>query len=70
MNKENFEKAKKNVAQGVRSTAKTIMTIINFIVIIYIVWSAVNSDVVIKAIRYPEAVRELKIEVRVSQLAK
>ena len=70
MNKENLEKFKKNVSQGIKTTGIMAKGILYFIVIAFAIWSALNFDVLVKAIRYPEAVRELKIEVRVSQLAK
>lgn len=70
MNKENIEKIKKNVGQGIKTAGIMAKGIINFTVILFLVWSALNFDVLVKAIRYPEAVRELKIEVRVSQLSK
>ena len=36
----------------------------------YLAWLIVNFDVQIKAMKYPEAIRELKIKVTVAQLSK
>lgn len=34
-----------------------------FAVCAFVFWSVINFDVLVKAIRYPEAVRELQVEV-------
>lgn len=53
----------------VKQTIKTISImaqgVIYFLVALFIIWSALNLDVLTKAIRYPEAVRQLKINVMV-----
>lgn len=36
---------------------------------IAIYWSIANADVVVKAIKYPEAIRQMKIQVTVAQTA-
>lgn len=41
-----------------------------FLAAISIVWTVMNFDVVIKSVRFPEAVRQMKVELRVSQLSK
>lgn len=43
---------------------------IGLVVIAFLIWTSLNFDVLVKAIKYPEAVRELKIEVRVAQFSK
>lgn len=45
-------------------------SILGFIVVAFLIWTMFNFDVLVKAIKYPEAVRELKIEVRVAQFEK
>lgn len=40
------------------------------IIVAFLIWTSLNFDVLVKAIKYPEAVRELKIEVRVAQFSK
>ena len=34
-----------------------------------IFWSTANFDVLLKAVKYPEAIRQMKIEVKVAQTA-
>lgn len=41
-----------------------------FLAAVSIVWTVMNFDVVIKSVRFPEAVRQMKVELRVSQLSK
>lgn len=41
-----------------------------FIIIAYLVWLVNNFDVQVKTMRYPEAVRELKITVTAEQFSK
>lgn len=49
-------------------TAKTMFAgAMTFAIGIVIIWSFMNADVLYKAIRYPEAVRELDIKVEMSQ---
>lgn len=43
---------------------------IGLIVLAFLSWTIFNFDVLAKAIKYPEAVREMKIEVRVAQFSK
>jgi len=63
MNKEKFIK-------GLKTTGVMAQGIVYFLILAFVVWSVLNLDVMIKTIRFPEAVRELKIDVRVSQLSK
>lgn len=49
-------------------TAKTMFAgALTFAIGVAIIWSFMNADVLYKAIRYPEAVRELDIKVEMSQ---
>lgn len=41
--------------------------VLAFLAIIVIFWAAVNLDVLVKVIRYPEAVRAMKINVEIMQ---
>lgn len=41
-----------------------------FIGALSIIWTVINFDVLVKAVRFPEAVRQMKVELRVSQLGK
>jgi hypothetical protein len=62
MNRENIQKT--------LETAKLMATGAVILILAAIVfWSAANFDVLIKAVKYPEAIRQMKIEVRVAQTA-
>ncbi len=49
-------------------TAKHMVAgVLAFLAIVAIFWSAANLDVLVKAVRYPEAVRAMKINVSIVQ---
>lgn len=58
--------------EEIKSTAKTaglmLTGAVTVLVGAFIMWSIMNFDVLTKAIKYPEAVRQMKIEVRVAQI--
>ena len=65
-----IEKTKKNIQESVKTAGIMAKGILLFVGVIVLAWTFVNFDILTKTIRYPEAVRELKIDVRVSQFSK
>ena len=57
-----------------KNKAKVVLTglagVAVFLAAISIIWTVMNFDVLVKAVRFPEAVRQMKVELRVSQLSK
>lgn len=51
-------------------TFAAIVGALGLITISFLIWTMFNFDVLIKAIQYPQAVRDLDIEVRVAQFSK
>lgn len=58
--------------EEIKSTARTAGLMIAGAIIVmigaFITWSIINFDVLTKAVKYPEAVRQMKIEIRVAQI--
>lgn len=61
---------KEKIVKGLKTAGIMAKGTICFLILAFAVWSFLNFDVLVKTIRFPEAVRELKIDVRVSQLSK
>lgn len=61
---------KEKIVRGLKTAGVMAQGIIYFLILAFVVWSSLNFDVLIKTVKYPEAIRELKIDVRVSQLSK
>lgn len=68
--KEEKNMSKQKIVNGLKTAGIMAKGIICFLILAFAVWSFLNFDVLVKTVKYPEAVRELKIDVRVSQFSK